>query len=352
VDSINKTKKSLLSQSFRSNALIMECDPKIQGLSSATTSAEDGASAHPEQQDEQQEKEVEEDEEYEEEEEESQATYKSSRTMISRCTRLAFAIGCTTCLVILGIAFGVLASQGYFTFQDPCIGVYALTVTNVELGYNDDATSSSLLMGFLDTVTGGILPTEATITLDMIMEVNNTNPYDLFYEQNELGTIAVPASAMNLSTLLTGGGNNGGEDSMDIPPVSDGDLVIGTWEVPDSTLKKKSRNEIPVSITAAIDLMSADTSGLAGILVSEGDFLFRIQGGIEGSSWVPGLRGETTFLCLAKMEDIMDFKESASIKCRQSTRVGNVMTDEGDLDFRGVGEFFSEEEEVDPMCLV
>jgi hypothetical protein len=322
----------------------MASDPKLPGLSSSTTSAEGEASVHPEEQ--------EVVEERQRQQEEVQAASKSNR-MVSRGSRLAFAIGCTSCLLILGIVFAVLGTQGYFTFQDPCIGVYSLTIKDIELGSNGDATSSSGLMGLLDTVTGGaasaVLPSQATITLDMMMEVNNTNPYDLFYEQNELGTIAIPASTMNLSTALSDSGS--GED-MAIPPASDGDLVIGTWEVPDSTLKKKSRNEIPVSITTSIDLMNADTIGLAGIFVTGGAFMFRIQGSIEGTSWVPGLSGETMFLCLAKMEDILNFEESASIKCRHTTSVGNLMTDEGDLDFRGVGAFFNEEEEVDPKCLV
>ncbi|CAB9513910.1 expressed unknown protein [Seminavis robusta] len=273
-----------------------------------------------------------------------------SNRMVSRCSRLACSVGCFSCLLIVGIVCLALGVQGFFTFHDPCVGVYSLTIKDLDLGSNGDATSSNALWGFLDSITGGaasdVLPTTATMTLEMIMEVNNTNPYDLDYEQREEGTIVIPATSMESSS------DNNDDLAMSFPPESDADLVIGTWKVPEATLKKKARNEIPVTITTEIDLLGGGTFDLAGRFMSGGAFLFRVKGGIEGSSWVPGMTGKTSFLCLARLDNILNFGEDANVKCRHSTKVGNLVNNDGDLDFRGVGDFMDDEEDVDPACLV
>lgn len=245
-------------------------------------------------------------------------------------------IACGTLVVAVGITCLVLGVKGYFTFEEPCVGMQSFVIKDVDLTY---AEGGNAFLDVLDSLTGGmassLVPTQASITLDIVLEVNNTNPYDLDYEQGEEGLVAI-------RTTSTDEGDSDQEE----------DLIVGTWEVPSSTLKSNARNEIPVSLNTSIDLMDTDTMGLAGGLVSGSPLVFRITGGIEGSSWVPGMSGKSIFICLANVDNILELGSGTNIKCKHSTKVGKgrIINENGEIEFQGLDEF--EDDEVDPACFV
>ena len=76
---------------------------------------------------------------------------------------------------------------------------------------------------------------------------------------------------------------------------------------------------------------------------------FEVSGGIEGSGWLPGLTGENTFVCLARMGNILSMAQGVNVRCRHSTSVGNLINEEGEFESQ---ESFLEEQEVDPKCYV
>lgn len=248
--------------------------------------------------------------------------------LCSRNVAVVTSIACISIIAIVGITALVLGLKGYLTFHDPCIGVESFSITDMDL----ESAKDNNILGFIDTFTGGLasnlVPTQAVVTIEMVLEVNNTNPYDLEYEQSGEGVIEIPAD----------------QDGNDV----DEDLVVGTWELPSSTLKANARNEIPVEVTATIDLLSSEAAGLAGSFITGDLVVFRVRGGIEGSSWVPGATGGMTFVCIANVDNILDLDTGARIKCSHRTKVLNIIDKKGDVD---VTDFF-EEDEVDPLCLV
>lgn len=267
----------------------------------------------------------------------------NNKSPCGSCTRLFMCMMCCgSCVIIAGIVALVLGVQGYFAFKDPCVDLQSVQITNLELGApkEKEGIGNNMILGLLDSFTGGLasevsgaVPTEVKMTMEMIMEVNNTNPYSLSFQQNDVGQISIPEFALKAS---------GRNDMSTIPPENANDISIGTWEIPHSTLDGNAQSTFPVTITAQIDLISVETAQLATLFVTGGTFMFRVSGSLIGSSWVPGIKGTTNLICLARVDNILNLKEDATVKCKQSTKfLGNtvVMTgdSEQDVSLRGTG---------------
>ena len=247
--------------------------------------------------------------------------------MICKKHRLAAAVCCACFILIPGIACLVLYLLGYFTFQDPSIGISSVTITGIQMGYDGDVHPN---LEFVDDLTGGaagnVVPSQAIITMEMILEINNTNTYDINVEQSEeRGTIVIPACAMDEGSSSSC--DDVGETTI-AAAESEDDLTVATWEVPDTVIDANSSTEIPVSVTFTIDFGDADdlTGNLVGLFLSGGPLALRIGGGIEVSSWFPGLRVEK-ISCLAVLDDIQNFQDPPpDVTCRHSTNVGKLIT--------------------------
>lgn len=240
-------------------------------------------------------------------------------------------IGCGSLVLIIGIACLVLGLQGYFTFKDPCMVMQSFQMEKFELGKPEEGGSGNALIGALDAFTGGLASqltlSQVEMTMALVMEVNNTNPFDLDYEQEGVGTIVIPAD--------------------EITGLSQ-DMQIGDWTFPKGTLKKNAFNEIPVAMNAVVDLASSESTALTANFVKGGPMTFRITGGIKGEGWVPGLSGENTFICLTTMDNVAAIGEGANVRCRHSTNVAG-QTVEGGFESQ---ESFFEAQVVDPACYV
>jgi hypothetical protein len=200
---------------------------------------------------------------------------------------------CGSCIVVIGIVCLVLGLMGYFNFEEPCVEVKSFQIDSIERGGDG---------GFLGALTGGLLSTEIALNLTVVLEVNNTNVFDLDYEQGEPGIVVIPADQTPL----------------------DEDLPIGTWTAPKGTLKKEAVNLVPVIVNAAFDLVGSGAAALATNFVTGGPIVFRITGGVDGKGWVPGMTGENTFVCDATLDDVLNAEESATVNCKHSTSVAGV----------------------------
>jgi hypothetical protein len=240
--------------------------------------------------------------------------------------RLNAALGCASFILIIGIVAMMLGFQGFFTFIEPCVGVRPFSLENLDLGsiLGEEATHNqseatmffqifSMLSG--DNGSENTLPSPLNVTLEVMMQINNINPYDVSYKQNKKGTIAIPASSMALTSQSDDG-------ELTIPPEHEDDWKIGTWGIPDSILKKRALNEIPLSVKASIDLEDrVDGLGLVDLFMSGGGLMLRVEGEVEGSSWIPGLTGQTTLLCAAQV----GLGHEGKVKCQKSTMMGKLM---------------------------
>jgi len=230
----------------------------------------------------------------------------------SRSKSLILGVSCCSCILVVGIICLVLYLTGFFTFEEPSMEILSFTVGGLEMGQGD---SSNLL--------GSLLPTQATLQLNLVLEVNNTNPFDIDYNPLEQGNIHIPEFLLN-----------GESDNDDGPVRSGGDFFIGNWAIPDGTLSKRSSHDIPVEVFATIDLAQPETLGLAPIFLQGGKMAFLIDGGIEGNTWVPFVRGEVRFLCLVQVDNILAFGEDARIRCLTSVQVGRLVNIEGEINAR------------------
>eukprot|EP00584_Thalassiosira_punctigera_P017320 CAMPEP_0172575154 /NCGR_PEP_ID=MMETSP1067-20121228/137070_1 /TAXON_ID=265564 ORGANISM="Thalassiosira punctigera, Strain Tpunct2005C2" /NCGR_SAMPLE_ID=MMETSP1067 /ASSEMBLY_ACC=CAM_ASM_000444 /LENGTH=170 /DNA_ID=CAMNT_0013367801 /DNA_START=650 /DNA_END=1162 /DNA_ORIENTATION=- len=170
------------------------------------------------------------------------------------------------------------------------------------------------------------------MTIQMILELNNTNPYDIECEQADEGVIELSAD------------DEGGED-----------LLVGTWNIESSILKGNARSEIPVEVTATVDLLDNDIISLGVDLVTGQSVTFRVTGGIEGfASWAPDLRAHITLICLADVDNIFGLETGASVSCRHSAKVGQIIEKNGEVEFGGEDITSAEaaDDEVDSACLV
>jgi hypothetical protein len=234
------------------------------------------------------------------------ASDKSCRTMICTKHRVAAGICCTCAILISGIVCLVLYLLGYFTVQAPAISIYLIKITDVQIGYHGQFGP---MLEFLDSLTGGAIsnrvPSQAMIKMEMIVEINNTNPYDITVEQiEEIGTVAIPACVMY--------DNCENKEEIVIITESEDDLMLATWEIPDTILESYWSIVMPVSVTFTFDLR--DVYDLTGLFVSGGPLTLRIQGGIKAKSWIPGV-GVAVLWCLAEFDDIHNFREPPNVKC-------------------------------------
>lgn len=269
---------------------------------------------------------------------------------ISRQSAIRIASISCGCLVIsLGITCLVLGLMGFFAYEDLCVSVQSFEVQNFDLGSSATAyaaQNNNSLLGVLDEVTGGLGSalnlTSVNMTVELTLEVTNSNPYDIRYAHTDDGTVVIPATT-------DGAAQNT-------------DLLIGQWNLQSSTLKKNARNQLTVTLTAAIDLLDIQNSStnVSSTVSNGGPLDFRIAGGIEGSTWVPRLKGETSFVCFARLGNILSASlgnilspslaeaslgEDVSIRCKTTTRVGNLRTENEEKSFDMDEQHHEEEEE-------
>lgn len=236
---------------------------------------------------------------------------------MSKAAKIA-SISCGSLIVAIGIICLVLGLMGYFNFEEPCVSIKSFTIDNLELGSGGG--------GILGALTGGLVPSQVEIDITLILEANNTNVFDLDYEQGDEGIIIIPASETALSE----------------------DMEIGTWTVPKGTLKKNAVNEIPVSMSAVVD-MTGSGAVIAASFLTGGPIFFQITGGIDGDGWVPGLSGQNTFVCMAGLDNVLAIGQGANVQCEHSTSVAG-QNIQGD--FEQQESIFAEAETVDPSCIV
>lgn len=280
---------------------------------------------------------------------------------LARQTMLILSVGCGIIVVSLGITAAVLGAKGYFGFEEPCIGIYDFSIGDLDTGSDpDNAEEASGIFGLLDGVAeaagfGSIsayIPTQVSMTINLTMEVNNTNPYDMDYEQSEEGVISIPDDAGGAAS------DSGGESAARQGTTAGEGLVVGTWELPKGTLKKRKQNLLPVSIDTTIQI--SDMLGLGMTFAANGPMAFEVEGNIEGEGWVPGVSGKVSFLCMARLENTAQAAtgmEDATIRCRHKTRLGRRLRElqeiSGEYDMtENLWDLLGEDDVVDEACLV
>lgn len=265
----------------------------------------------------------------------------------SRSKCCIVSIAAAVCLLILGIIALILYGTGHMTFQEPCVAVSHFRIQDLTMESAD--TSSNPLMGMLDSFTGGLasqaVPTQVNLSIELTMEVNNTNRFALEYKQAEIGQVYIPQFMMD--------GQAGGAE--DEPLVEDPrDFAIGSWELPQGELQSRASNRIPVSFNGVVDLANPENLGMVPIFMEGGAFALLTTGTIQGSSWVPGISGEIRLVCLATFDNILNLDEDAKVRCRQSLSVdslfGEIYTAEGELDMRRLQSFM--DQPTNPACYV
>jgi len=283
---------------------------------------------------------------------------------LSRKTKLGFGIGCGALILAFGITAAVLGAKAYFGFDEPCIDLYDLQVKNLEFGSPEDSDSGvgGLLGSLVNGVTEslgigsllGDLGTQATMEIELQLEVNNTNSYDMDYEQCREGLITIPRD-------IPENMNDVEEQAVDSTTSEENsDFVIGTWEIPSGTLKKGESNIIPVSIVATIDLLGSDVLSLASAFATNGPLMFEITGCIEGEGWFPGVGGNVQLLCMARLENSLNAvagTEDASVRCRHKMSIGRrlrqLQSTEGAEEYaENLWALLGEDEEVEERCIV
>ena len=267
-------------------------------------------------------------------------TVKPSPAVRSRACIIA--TSCGACIFVVGLVSLILYLTGFFTMLEPCVDVQSFVISNLELGSNEETVNSNPILGVVNSLTGGLVseyvPTQATLNLDLQLQVNNTNPFKLNYAQMNDATIKIP------EYLLTNAPPTDG------PVVSANDFPIGTWQLPNGVLKKRSSTILPVKVSATIDLADTASVQLVPIFLNGGAMAFLIQGGITGSTWVPFVSGDVRFLCLAEVSNVLSLGEDAKIRCRTSINVGDFINKEGEINLRRLQDFMNQP--VDPACMV
>lgn len=253
---------------------------------------------------------------------------------LSRKPVLITSIACVSILLILGITSLVLWTKGYFTFKDPCVEVKSFRIDDLDLTPSEDGNIVTNVLdslfpgGGVGDLASSLLPSQVSMKISIVLEVNNTNVYDLDLEQGEEGVVTIPAEENNNAI--------------------EGDRVIGSLEIPSSTLKSRTRNEIPFVVETTFDVLSEDSRQLVTLLVSGNPVVFRITAGIKGSSWAPGLKANVGFNCLISKENLnlVELDSGTSLTCTESVRVGtrNLMNEDEEIE--------TKDNEVNSACYV
>jgi hypothetical protein len=207
----------------------------------------------------------------------------------------AVLLGCSCCIVVLGIPCLVLGLKGYFSFKPPTIS--PITIHMEVFGFDVLDVGGSIL-DIVSGLSGGNPP---SVAIKLATEVSNPNTYDITIEQKGEGTIAIPACIVKNETSSDGCANL---ENMIIPPDSPDDFMLGNWELPVTILEANSTTTIAVSLSNAINLqnLSGDQYNfLYDLYTSGGPLLLRVRGGAKASSWLP-MSGSATFNCLAEWD--------------------------------------------------
>ena len=279
----------------------------------------------------------------EEEEERREKSAQAKKSMLckrsscsSRTSFTALLCCCSIFILIPGITCLTLGLLGYFTIDEPSMDLTSVTIIDIEMGYEGNVTGFIIgpMLNFLDMLTNDaasdIVPTQAIVTMEMVLLFNNTNTYNVRIEQGDMeGQIIIPACAIdNVDEEDCGNVNE-----MIIPNNTIDDIVIGTWNIPKIVLGSESSTEIPISIKLTIDLLHGNTKDLASLFIFGGRLVLIIEGDINVKSWIPGMHGQVYLQCLAELEEIQNFlDEKPNVNCRHSTNVADWITVEGVID--------------------
>jgi len=210
---------------------------------------------------------------------------------------------------ILSITSLVLWSRGYFTFQDPCVRLKSLKIDDFDLTRPSEEKDRAIITdlfdnissfgeNFLDNLPSISLPSEVSMTIRLVLEVNNTNTYDINLAEQEQGVVTIPAEENNYAI--------------------EEDWVVGSLIIPSSTLKGKTRNDIPILLKTTIDVSKSVQLArlLMSTVTSKNPIYFRIAATIQGYSWIPSIIVTTGFNCLASSSS------ETNPTCTQSVKVG------------------------------
>ena len=149
----------------------------------------------------------------------------------SRTSFTALLCCCSIFILIPGITCLTLGLLGYFTIDEPSMDLTSVTIKDIEMGYEGNVTGFIIgpMLNFLDMLTNDaasdIVPTQAIVTMEMVLLFNNTNTYNVRIEQGDMeGQIIIPACAIdNVDEEDCGNVNE-----MIIPNNTIDDIDIGT----------------------------------------------------------------------------------------------------------------------------
>jgi hypothetical protein len=205
-------------------------------------------------------------------------------------------IGCSCCVVTIGIVCLVLGLRGYLTFEEPTISPLIIVIES--FGMDIPLDGGDIIPDNLSDLNFKAPSIGMTLTTEFV----NPNTYDITLEQKGEGTIVIPACIIMNETSS---GDCANLENMIIPPDSPDDLMIGNWVLPVTVLEAKSSTNITVILSHSINLndLSADQYNYFYDLAKSMSvpLLLRVRGGVKVSSWFPG-DASATFDCLAEWE--------------------------------------------------
>ena len=222
--------------------------------------------------------------------------------MVHMTKKRGACIGCSFCVVTIGIVCLVLGLRGYLTFEEPTIS--PLIVVMESFGRDIPLDGGSIIPDSLSDLNfnSDMTMKDPSIGMKLATDVGNPNTYDITIEQDGEGTIVIPACIIMNETSS---GTCANLENMIIPPDSPDDLMVGNWALPVTVLEAKSCTNVTVNLSHSIKLsdLSSDQFNYFFDLATSMSvpLLLRVRGGVKVSSWFPGKAG-ATFDCLAEWE--------------------------------------------------
>lgn len=220
--------------------------------------------------------------------------------MVSRTTKIASGI-CCCFLVAIGITLLGLGLAGFFNYKDPCVEIISFDVGPVQLITDEEEQqdNSPNILDMIGDFLGVDIPTRLNITVNIMLEVNNTNTFKLDYEQD--------TTAENTISII--------RDNGEILP-------LGDWYIGKGRLEKRQQKDIPMRVNASIDLEGSEVAKLVSSSTT-----FRMQGTILGTAWLPGAQGIISIDCLAKVDGLFN-SQLESLACTNRNQLGGIVEEE------------------------
>ena len=172
------------------------------------------------------------------------------------------------CLLLAAITLSILAAFGYYEFKAPCVRVESVAVGNIDVDF------LSLLSG----------KPKGSVTLDISLQINNTNPYSLAYAQNKKKPGSIEFSG----------------------------LRIGTFDIPNgiAVSRKASKSVVQANLQADGEGLSVRTLSefIAGAAIT-----LSFAGEISATGWLNFAPAVVEFRCNATLKGIVG--ASAEVNC-------------------------------------